>query len=168
MIYRIKKRVQSSQGFSLAEVLIAVLLVLMMTSIVAAGIPAASNAYKKVVDSANAQTLLSTTMTSIRSELSTAKIIQVTNPVITYIGSDGAEASIMSSKGIYIKHSYDEDYSLLVSKAAANNNLYAAYDTIAYDSVKSCVVITGLKVFKDGTDSGPLVTIDKYDIRVIR
>ena len=74
MMKTIKKSFRDKRGFSLAEVLIAILLVLMMTSIVAAGMPAATNAYYIIVDSANAQTLLSTTMTSMRDELSSAKI----------------------------------------------------------------------------------------------
>ena len=177
MMKTIKNRIRSRRGLSLAEVLIAILLVLMMTSIAAAGMPAAVNAYRKVVDASNAQTFLSTTMTSMRNELSTAKIVEISESQnqIKYMDSGGVETTITSivggsmenGDGIYIKHSYDATSVLLVSKAAANKNLYAAFDSITYDSANSCVVVTGLSVFKDGTTSGPLVTIDKFDIRVI-
>ena len=176
MMKTIKKSFRDKRGFSLAEVLIAILLVLMMTSIVAAGMPAATNAYYIIVDSANAQTLLSTTMTSMRDELSSAKIESCSDSdkEIVFIGSDGSKTSITSeSDGIYINPYLELGASssaykrLLVSKAAANKNLYAAFDSIAYVSDNCRVVISGLKVFKDGTNSGPLVTIDKYDIRVI-
>lgn len=62
-------------GFTLAETLIAVLILLMVTGIVAAGIPAASNALNRAVDASHAQLLLSTTMTSLRNELGSARSI---------------------------------------------------------------------------------------------
>ena len=58
-----------SSGFSLAETLVALLIVLMVSSILVAGLPAAFQAYSKVVDGANAQVLLSTGATRIRDEL---------------------------------------------------------------------------------------------------
>ena len=56
------KRLNSRTGFTLAEVLITVLILLMITAVVAGGMPVAANAYYKVVDAANAQVLLSTAM----------------------------------------------------------------------------------------------------------
>ena len=64
-------------GFTLAETLIAVLILLMVTGIVAAGIPAASNALNRAVDASHAQLLLSTTMTSLRNELGSARSIDI-------------------------------------------------------------------------------------------
>lgn len=71
-----KKRKQNA-GFTLAETLIAVLILLMVSAIVATGIPVARNAYEKVVLTSNAEVLLSTTISTLRSELGTAKEIQV-------------------------------------------------------------------------------------------
>jgi len=72
-----KKRMckKNRGGFTLAETLIAVLILLMVAGIVAAGIPAASNALTKAVDASHAQLLLSTTMTSLRNELGSARSI---------------------------------------------------------------------------------------------
>ena len=61
-------------GFSLAETLMAVLILLLVSSVIAAGIPAAVNAYTKAVDGANAHALLSTTVNALRSELSLADV----------------------------------------------------------------------------------------------
>ena len=55
-------------GFTLAETLLAVLILLMVSSIVAAGIPSARRAYEKVVLASNAEVLLSTTITTLRHE----------------------------------------------------------------------------------------------------
>ena len=66
------QKLKKSAGFTLAETLITVLILLMVSAVVAGGVPAAANAYRKAVDAANAQVLLSTTVNALRSELSTA------------------------------------------------------------------------------------------------
>ncbi len=71
----VKKLRSSRAGFSLAETLIAILILLMVSAIVGGAIPAAANAYTKNVDVANAELLLSTAMNMLRSELGTAQEI---------------------------------------------------------------------------------------------
>ncbi len=88
-----KKLKKNKSGFSLAEMLIAVLILLMASAIVAGAIPAASSAYMKVVDTANAQVLLSTTMTVLRDELSTAADIEK--------GEDGTTITYRSANNGY-------------------------------------------------------------------
>lgn len=66
------KKLNSQAAFTLAETLITVLILLMVSAVVAGGVPAAANAYVKAVDAANAHVLLSTTVNALRSELSTA------------------------------------------------------------------------------------------------
>ena len=66
------QKLKKSTGFTLAETLITVLILLMVSAVVAGGVPAAANAYQKAVDAANAHVLLSTTVNALRSELSTA------------------------------------------------------------------------------------------------
>jgi len=67
-----KKLKKNSRGFSLAETLICILILLMVSAIVGAAIPTASNVFAKTVDAANAQVVLSTAMTALRDELGTA------------------------------------------------------------------------------------------------
>ena len=62
---RIRKKLHSSKAFTLAETLLAVLILLMVSTIVATGIPVARNAYEKVVLASNAEVLLSTTISFI-------------------------------------------------------------------------------------------------------
>ncbi|MBR2729093.1 MAG: type II secretion system protein [Lachnospiraceae bacterium] len=76
------KKLHSRRGFTLAEMLATVLILLMVSSIVAAGIPAAVRAYEKVVRSANAEVLLSTSVSALRSELGTAREISVTDSTV--------------------------------------------------------------------------------------
>ncbi len=66
-----KKLRAGSAGFSLAETLIVVLILLIVTAVVGAAIPTAASVFTKTVDTANAQVVLSTTMTALRDELST-------------------------------------------------------------------------------------------------
>ena len=66
-----KKLRANSAGFSLAETLIVVLILLMVSAVIGAAIPTAANVFTKTVDTANAQVVLSTTMTALRDELCT-------------------------------------------------------------------------------------------------
>ena len=63
---KLKKRLKNQAGFSLAETLLAVLIMLLVSVIVANGIPVARNVYNNVIVGANAQVLLSTTVTALR------------------------------------------------------------------------------------------------------
>ena len=73
----LRRRLREKRGFTLSETLITVLILLMVSAIVAGGVPAAANAYYKIIDAANAQILLTDTVTSLRSELAVA-----INPVV--------------------------------------------------------------------------------------
>ncbi len=86
----LKMQKKGKSGFTLAETLIAILILLMVSAIVAGALPAAANVYKKTVDAANAQVLLSTTMTLLRDELGTATEIKV--------AEDGKSVTFKSGK----------------------------------------------------------------------
>ena len=60
----IKKKLKGKSGFTLAETLLAVLILLLVSTIVANGIPVARNVYNNVIIGANAQMLLSTAVTA--------------------------------------------------------------------------------------------------------
>ena len=171
------------RGFTLAETLIAILILLMVASIVAGGIPAASNTLHKAVDVSHAQVLLSTTMTSLRDELSTARGISFSDggQTITYVDSLGAQAELKvvsigdgeETPGIYLSKnaspdgSEGEDTSFsrqLVSQEAATQGLYTKFDTASYSN--GIVKIEGLRVYSGDnvlTDLGELT----FEIEVI-
>ena len=85
---RLRKKLNNKRGFSLAETLVAVLILLMVSAVVAEGIPAAANAYRKAVDAANAHVLLSTTVNALRGELSTARDLKSEDLTITIDGKE--------------------------------------------------------------------------------
>ena len=98
------QKLNSQAAFTLAETLITVLILLMVSAVVAGGVPAAANAYAKAVDAANAHVLLSTTVDALRSELSTAwdvenlKSDEAGEKGITYYSSaTGSQAKIYIS-----------------------------------------------------------------------
>lgn len=95
------KKWKNRKGFTLSEVMIATLIILMVTAIVAQGIPLAQRAYVKVVDSANAQVLLSTTATVLRDELGTASMVETAASSVTYAsGKTGVPKTLNANTNI--------------------------------------------------------------------
>ena len=161
------KKLKGRSGFSLAEMLLAVLILVMVAGIVAAGIPTVKNVYDKVVVSANAQVLLSTTVNALRDELGTAWDVSkgLTDTALTYFSADtGAKTELWydeSMQAIVIReYAGVSDIGVaaqgtprrLVSEAAsANQGLYAKCDDIVYSNgivtFKALKVCRGDKVF---------------------
>lgn len=121
------------RGFTLAETLLAVLILLLVSVIVATGIPAAKNAYYKVVLGANAQSLLSTTATALRNELGTAWDVEVSGKDVSYYKADsGVRATLcLGENPIKVKEETRSvldststngrrEYNLLPAKAATD------------------------------------------------
>lgn len=184
-----KNQKRNRGGFTLAETLIAVLILTMVAGIVAGGIPAARNALDKAVDTSHSQLLLSTTMTSLRNELAMASSITCASEpadddesgaedpaarkIISYVDSSGAVCTLQSEDdGIYVEKEASPDISssvyhpgithrLLVSEQAATKNLYAAFTSASYNN--GIVKIEGLKVCKKQGDS-ELVLSDLGDV----
>lgn len=176
-----------SGGFSLAEMLMAMMILLMASGILAGGVPAAAQVYWKIIDTANAQTLLSTTMISLRDELDTASHITLNeNSEIIYTNDDGSRLKITpnySSKepGLYLEYLSSEFSEmngnlpaprLLVSNAAANQNLLVEYGTPSI--TKGVVVFPKLlvkkwKIEEDKTVISPdvLASVENYKIRIL-
>lgn len=93
------RRKRRKSGFSLSETLIAILILLMVSAIVAGAIPTASNVYIKTVDAANAQLLLSTTITKLRDEFSTAKrVVSYSASTIEFFNEHGARKIVVVAK----------------------------------------------------------------------
>lgn len=144
-----KRKLRSKRGFSLAETLLAVLILLLVSLIVANGVPAAKEAYEKVVIGANAKVLLSTTIATLRDELATARDVRVSSDgkTITYFSADrGATSRIYLSKEddhdvimlqeyLTLKPGSDTEYlpsaspRPLVPRKAATGDMYVTFDT---------------------------------------
>ena len=92
---RIMRKLKSMAGMTLAETLLAVLILLLASSIVATGMPAAVSAYRNAIDAANAQVLLSAAVNALRGELSTARDVKVSDDMKTIIYTDAETGSRM-------------------------------------------------------------------------
>ena len=144
---RIRRKLKSRLGFTLAEVLMVVLILMMVSSVVAGGVPVAANAYFKVVDAANAQMLLSTTVTKLRRELAFASDVTLeSGEVKSYTNGESGQVTT------------------LVSDDVNEDNMYAKFDKITYD--KGFFIIENLQVQKTGYDN-PLASVDNLRIRAI-
>ena len=178
----LNRRKRERAGFTLAETLIAILILLMVSAIVAGAIPAASNVYVKTVDAANAQLLLSTTMTVLRDELGTATSITVQDAsTITYRSGKSGCAKIQvvtggTDPGLYIWHGEYKDGipdftnstpRLLVSKKAATEGMVVS---CTFSVSGSVVTVSGLSVKKDMNKDGTpeeLAGRTSYKIRLV-
>lgn len=99
----LRKKLNTRSGFTLAETLLAILIMLMVSSIVAAGIPVARNAYENVVLASNAEVLLSTTISTLRNELGTAKDVSAHDQTITYFNEYHAYTSEITVEDFSLK-----------------------------------------------------------------
>ncbi len=169
-------------GFSLTELLAAVLILAMVSTVVAGGIPVARDAYRKVTVSANAQVLLSTTISALRNQLGTATIEKVgttdvgdaavSGASVTFLsGLNGASSQIRLDGGVltiqeFINYSGVEPRPLV----PGTDGLYATYssgaDAITFNSGSGVLTIKGLTVKKSG-ETREYITPINLSIKVI-
>ena len=177
------KQLKNQSGFTLAETLMAVLILLLVSTIVATGIPVARNAYEKVILGANAQAMLSNAITNLRDELGTAWEVKVEKDAsnndteISYFNANtGAKAriSLETKEGSKYPAILIQDYIPLVddlihtqptggakpAKGDAyhlvpdkNTSLYVTYKSIELDKTKFIVKVNDLKVCKQSDDT---------------
>ena len=190
MMGEYRNGIKTRSGFTLMETLIVMLILLMVSSVVATGLPVAVNVLDTVVETSNAQLLLSTTMTALRDELSMARDIKIVDATtIVYTNSSGLKSKIYLAEnitgktdGIYLTQYTDisssEDNAkteLLVSKEASNKGrkddkpvLHVTYSEVKFDSNTNVVTFTGLAVMRNGKEAATTgTTSNNYSIRVV-
>ena len=169
---------RSRGGYTLAEALLAVLILMMVSAVLAAGLPFAANALNKVVDTANAQILLSNTMARLRSELATSTEVTIKDgTTLEYTDSYGVRSTIVLQQGstvsqedwgIHITKGAYLENELLVSRAAANHNLYVTYTSVSASN--GVLTFTGFEVRRT-TDGRVLASAPEtgklYKIRIL-
>lgn len=174
------KKIKHNAGMTLAETLLAVLILLLASSIVATGVPAARNAYEKVILSSNAELLLSTTIMALRNNLSTAKSIQINgdNRGLSYYDVETGYRYTLENEGInerdgiwiYTNAKDGEDARRLVSEAsstaASKGDLYVTFTAVSLTTEASGKYLNFKKLqVKHG--SSILTELEDYSIRVI-
>ena len=160
---KIMQKRNNKAGFTLAETLVTVLILLMVSAVVAGGVPAASNAYMKAVDAANAHVLLSTTVNALRSELVSAREVENkdSNTITYYNSMRGSRSMIKVDEGGVIKlQEYVADEmatgamttearSLVSNAATVRGKLSVTCTGIKYED--GIVTVSGLNVSRNDT-----------------
>lgn len=182
------KKIKKNGGFSLPELLAAVAILVIMT---AGLMPAALHAYQNAVDAANAQALLTETVNALRSELSTAWDVKVSNDgkTITYrSAATGSQSKISLNGNVIELQQYTElpeagawytgkkedapSAQPLVAAAMKTQTgqgkapMVAIFESAAYDKNTGCVTITGLEV-RRAESASPIVKIDSLVIHTL-
>lgn len=173
---KIMNKLKSDIGFTLAETLMTVLILLMVSGVVAGGVPSAVQAYAKAVEAANAHVALSTTVNALRRELSTAWSVTCTegsNEVRYFNSATGAQTRLykdgnlikvqdfLNYSGTETEKNIDHD---LVSETAVTKKLEVTYGSVSLKD-DDVVHFTGLTV---KTKTGTVIeTIDDLYIRVL-
>ena len=179
IIYR---KYHAIHGFTLAETLLAVLILLMVSSIVAAGIPSARRAYEKVVLASNAEVLLSTTVSMLRNELGTAMDVKANGSEITYYNTArGATSKISLEKvlatspdtettivlfryfGDYVKNS-DAEKVAMSSSSSRDKDLYVTYTSVVCQN--GIITFSGVSV-NQVSGNRNLASLANLSIRLI-
>jgi len=168
MIAYIKNKIAEKTGFSLTELLTTTLILSLVTATIASSIPGAIRAYRTVVDVANANILLTSTITKLRSELTGASEIKISSDkkTVDYTNGKGVLCRIKfvesndKAKGIYYYEfkSDDKDRTetnppgyLLVSQEAASKKMYVK-GSVKKDDTNGDLQFIGLSVYKDDLD----------------
>ena len=172
-----RKKLKNKKAFTLAETLVAMLIMLMVSSVLVTGIPAAKNAYEKVFVKSNAEMLMSTTIYELRNQMSGARDITVSkdgdgNDKVAYLNSENNSYSKMflGDDGImFQRYAYMEEGSgdlppvtpteepktePLVSRAASDG-LYVKYSSI--ENQKGRITFKGLGIYKNVNDENSIL-----------
>ena len=183
-------KLRNQRGFSLAETLLAVLILLLVSTIVATGMPVAVNVYEKTVLSANAQSLLSTTVSALRDELGTAWNVEVEGNTGTYYSADTGNRSELKMDGGTItlteflsidllkptvnaeegegergSSNSIERMRTLIPNATLTRDLDISYQSVTYSN--GVVVFTNLQVTPKGKSGSVVAKMNSLRIKVV-
>ena len=182
---RLRQKLKSCKGFTLAETLLAILILLLVSVIVANGMPAATDAYRKTVLSANAQSLMSTTVAALRDELGTAWDVSVTDDTITYYSAETGNCSVLGkdTDGSIILTEYNKNVGFneestsigkvreLTPTATLTKDLTITYDSVSYTYNATgqywIVEFKDIKVLPKGASEPVLAQMESLVIRII-
>ncbi len=156
---------RNNAGFTLAEVLITVLILLIVTAIVATGMPMAQDAFDRAVDAANAETLLSTTVTILRGELSEAQYISGTGTrSLVYRSRGGVRTTLSSTDGTPIQINTGAGDVPLVTSETATERLHTEFADISYNDATGVFTVTDLCVVKNGA---AVTTLGTFTVKTV-
>ena len=134
----------------------AVLILLLVSTIVATGIPAARNAYEKVVVAANAQSVLSTVLSALRNELGTAREVDCkskSGPIVYRSAKTGMSTRIFNGSDTIMVEEFakpgeentDYQHSLVPAAVYAGDitgKLVISYSDVSYDKAAGIITLS--------------------------
>lgn len=190
MVFR--RKLKNQKGFSLAETLLAVLILLLVSLIVANGLPAARSAYTNAVLGANARSLLSTTVSALRDELGTTwgdVEVDDDNTEVTYYSADTGNRSklkngdngtiviteYVSTDGLNTGEGVGEPRDLISVETLAKDlsvsyeNVYYTvnkYIPTVYDEGYGVIEFTNIQVTPKNNSNHVIAKMDSLKIRV--
>ena len=181
LLRKIKIKGKAQSGFTLVEMLMTVLILSMVSAVVAGGLPMAVSAYTSVVNTANAESLLSTSMIRLRDELGTASEVSCGEGIIRYKDSGGCKKRIYFDtydNCIYIEEDTIREDSgetqinryPLVSYGADREKLYATFvlDEESGPYQNGILRFSDLSVFREETgEDTKLASSGPFQIRVL-
>lgn len=148
---RLNERRRSQGGFTLTEMLVTLLILVLASTLLATGVPVAIDTYHKTVNSANAQMALSTTLTVLRSELgASSKVKKIPgDSKIYYVSAEGYWASIgnpVDHNGKTYRGLEKQYYKLLGSEDWTNVSDLATFEDMNYPLVSDSAITEPLIV----------------------
>ena len=176
---------QGKRGFTFAEVMVALLIMVLLATFVATSIPVAFTTYREVVGDTNAQVALSTTASALRDELGLAVSVKTEGGTVLYQTGEGTWAKIENGTKGLVKHEYadagpmgagadlgttDLIPSTMIVGASGGDDLrvqLSADGSGAYITYANGVfTVHGIQVFM-GADETPIESIDEYKVKAV-
>lgn len=177
---RLSRKLSSQSGVSLAETLMAVLLVIMISSMVGGAATAAKDGYQKIVQKSQAQLVLSTAIAAVTSELQDARDFTANTDAVTgksqlliFTSPRRGGSRLVLKKGsaggsfennLVLKPENGDTEIPLLSGAAVGKNLSLVLETVETDSDK---ITLRIKVKKNYVDAGKTLADQELVIRPI-
>ena len=179
MTVKMKQLLKSYSGFSLVEMLASLLVITLLFTVVATGVPVAQRVYNQVVAGSNAQLLLSTSAMRLRAELGLGRMEDpaFSGTISSYIsGSTGLPTALepdSGKTGIEIVSTVDAEHGTTTTDNLLNEDmpdrLYVSFDRIDY--ADGVFIVKGLCARQKKGDSfdkdhdQTLAEIDELEIR---
>lgn len=161
---------RACRGFTLAETLLALAILVLLTGIVAMGVPVAFRTYTQMVNKSEAQVLLTTATNELRDELGLTQYVVTNNglnedgKVIAYVSPDGYWAQVAIRKSadgredlVRLLYLSDVFMSDSLRDAASVNEGFAVYNDDGKPLVEALAAVTATKSLNMSADvNGPV------------
>lgn len=130
---RISKKIKTQQGFSVVEMLMAVLILGLTFSFIGGGVTVIKDAYQKITLRTEAQTLLSTLITAVSNELQSAKDVNKSN--LSFYNTERGYRMYFENQddNIYIKTEVASQELPILTQKAITNGLVPKIENLTYN-----------------------------------